>query len=195
MQLTRVETMLTCPIAWKVHFDGVGKGVFRAPKLAAAAASDINYSALKKQQDEFIKEKLSNLMPNGPYASQNANGAADPTKPATYSEGAGATVPVPNEAPPINSVDQQSSMRGYQNLSDGQLQHQPSTKENPSLLNRAITDSGEVSQKAVGTAHDLAHGFVNSVPGGSSASHLAHGIAQGFIPNSDGYSGNTSEQR
>lgn len=171
----------------------MGKGVFRAPKLAAAVASDINYSALKKQQDEFIKEKISNLMPNGPDASQYANSTAEPTKPATYSEAAGATVPVPNEGPPINSVDQQSSMRGYQNLSDGQLQ--PSTKENPSVLNRAITDSGEISQKAVGTAHDLAHGFVNSVPGGSSASQLAHGIAQGFIPNSDGYSGSTSEQR
>jgi hypothetical protein len=172
----------------------VGKGVFRAPKLAAAVASDINYNALKKKQDEFIKNKLPKLMPNGPYASQYANGTAEPTKPATYSEAVGSTVPLPNEGPQTNLVDQQSSMPGYHGLPDGQPQQQPSTKENPGLLNRAISDFGEINQMTVGTAHDLAHGFVNSVPGGSSASQLTHGIAQKFIPSSYGAFDSASEQ-
>lgn len=182
-------------VAWKVHFDGVGKGVFRAPKLAAAVASDINYDALKKEQDELIKNKLSKLMPNGPSTSQYANGAADPTKPETYNEADGATVPVPNGAPPTNAVDQKSSMPGYQGLPDGQPREQPSTQENPGLLNRAVNDFGEIGKKTAGTAHEVAHSFVNSVPGGSSASQLTHGIAQGFTPSPYGGSGSASEQR
>lgn len=175
----------------------MGKGVFHAPKLAAAVASDINYNALKQEQDELIKNKLSNVMPNGPDASQYANGTADPTKPATYSEAAGARVPVPNGGPPTKAVDQQSNMPGYQGLPDGQPQQlqQPFTKDHPGFLSGAITDFGEISQKTVGTAHDLAHGFVNSVPGGRSASQLTHGIAQGFMPSSDGTSGGEGEQR
>ncbi|KAJ6084361.1 hypothetical protein N7486_011161 [Penicillium sp. IBT 16267x] len=84
---------------------------------------------------------------------------------------------------------------GYQGLPDGLQQQQPSTKENFGFLNRAINEFGEINQKTVGTAHDLAHGFVNSVPGGSSASQFTHGIAQGFMPSSDGVSGSASEQR
>jgi hypothetical protein len=175
----------------------VGKGVFRAPKLAAAVASDINYNALKKEQDEIIKNKLSKVMPNGPYASQYVDGTDNPTKQATYSEAAGARVPVPNGGPPTKAIDQQSSMPGYQGLPDGQPQQpqQSLAKDHPGFLSGAITDFGEISQKTVGTAHDLAHGFVNSVPGGRSASQLTHGIAQGFMPSSDGTSGSASEQR
>ncbi|KAJ6007231.1 hypothetical protein N7522_005582 [Penicillium canescens] len=159
------------PTTWKVHFDGVGQGVFRAPKLPVAVG-DVNYGALKKEQEDFVKNKASKLMPNGDAPSQYTDGTADPTKPATTAAAAGASVPVPNGAPYIDGVNQP------------QQQATSARKYNPDLLDRAISDFSAINKQAVGTAHNIAHGFVSSVPGGSSASHMAHGIAQNFIPES-----------
>ena len=149
----------------------MGQGVFRAPKLPVAVA-DVNYGALKKEQEDFVKNKASKLMPNGDATSQYTNGTADPTKPATNAEAAGASVPVPNGAPYTDGVNQP------------QRQATSAGKDNPDLLNRAISDFSAINNQAVGTAHNIAHGFVSSVPGGSSVSHMTHGIAQNFMPES-----------
>ncbi|KAJ5758694.1 hypothetical protein N7520_005850 [Penicillium odoratum] len=182
--------LTTDPTTWKVHFDGVGKGVFRAPKLPIGVASDINYNALKKEQDDFVMNKASKLMPNGTDSS-HGTGTADSIKSAINGEAAGATMPVLNGVPSVNGVDQQNGVPNSQNLTNGQPQQQlvPTAKESSSLLNRAISDFSAINKKTVGTAHDIAHGFVESIPGGQSASKLTHGIAQNFIPGSDGASG------
>ena len=166
----------------------MGKGIFHAPKIPITAGRDLNAlsNALLKQQEDFVKNAASKLIPNGGGASQYGNGAADPSKPATNGEAAGANVPVPDGAPYADGVNKQSGVPNSQGVSMGQTQPQATSDgyQHPDLLQKAAYDVHAINKQALGTAHDAAHGFVGNLPGGNQASQFTHGLAQNFIPGS-----------
>ena len=128
---------------------------------------------MKEEQDELVKKKASKLTPNYGVPSQYPDGTYNPTKPVANAEPAGASVPMPDGAPSTDGITQP------------QQQPTPANKDDADFMGRAVSDFNAFNKQAVGTAHNIAHGFVNSVPGGSSASNWTHEMARDFIPGSN----------
>lgn len=141
-------------------------------------------NALMKQQEDFVKNTASKLKPNGgPYT----NGTAVPSKPMTNGDAAGANVPLPDGVPQTDGVDQQDGVPNGQGVNgEAQPQSTLDAQENPNLFQKAVSDVHAVNKQALGTAHDVAHGVVGHIPGGDQASQFTHGLAQNFIPGTNG---------
>ena len=148
----------------------MGKGIFHAPKIPITDGRDLNAvsNALVKQQEDFLKNAASKLIPNGGKATQQTNGSADPSKPSGNDEVASSNVPVPDDAPNTNGANQQNA------------------NQDPNLFQKAVSDVEGINNKALDGVHNVAHGIVGNLPGGNEASKLTHGVAQNFIPGSSG---------
>lgn len=148
----------------------MGKGIFHASKIPITDGRDLNAmsNALVKQQEDFVKNAASKLIPNSGNATQHTNGAANPSKPSSNGETAGANVPVPDGAPYTDGTNQQNANQSH------------------NILQRAVSDVEGVNKQALNSAHNVAHGIVGSIPGGQQASQFTHGLAQNFIPGSIG---------
>jgi len=171
--------ILTFLVAWKIHYDGQGKGIHHAPKIPITAGRDLNAlsNALKKQQEDFVKG-ASKLLPNGNKASEIPPKATNGV-PQTNGGQAGANVPSPVGAPTADANqqnDQQLPQNGQQVSSVEQGQ------QNNGLLHKVVSDVVAVPKNAIGTAHDVTHGVVGHLPGGKQAENITHGIAENLIP-------------
>lgn len=185
-------------LAWKVHYDGQGKGVHHAPLIPITAGRDLNAmsNALKKQQEDFVKG-ASKLLPNGnkaPEAPQEVTNGV----PQTNGEHAGANVPVPDKAPAVD-LNQQNGQQNDQQVPSNEEQAQNSQKngqqddqqaqnsqQNNGFLHKVVSDAITVPKNVVGTAHDVTHDVVGHIPGGKQAENITHGIAGSLLPGGHG---------
>ena len=178
------DTDISSPLAWKVHYDGQGKGIHHAPQIPITAGRDLNAmsNALKKQQEDFVKG-ASKLLPNGnkaPEAPQKATNGV----PQTNGEQAGANVPVPDEAPTADP-NQQNGQQNGQQVPSNEQQVQNGQKNN-GFLHKVVSDAVDVPKNAISTAHDVTHDVVGLIPGGKQAENITHGIADNLIPGGHG---------
>jgi len=182
--------LLTFLVAWKVHYDGQGKGIHHAPQIPITAGRDLNAlsNALKKQQEDFVKG-ASKLLPNGNKASETPQNATNGISQANGGQ-AGASVPVPDGAPTADP-DQQNGQQLPQN--DQQVPNGQQGQQNNGLLHKVVSDVAAVPKNAIGTAHDVTHDVVGNLPGGKQAQNITHGIADNLIPGGHGLLGGSHQ--
>ena len=197
------DTYIT-PAAWKVHHNGVGQGVYHAPKIPLNAGRDLN--ALSNDLADQNKDPIN----AGPKFSHKENGVAKPvngaTNPPDATNGAQpvANVPVPANGGPTQNgqqapVQNQTPVQNYQPVpvqdqapvQNGQQTPVQNSQQDPNLLHKIA----QVPGQAIGTAHDVTHNVVGQLPGGQQAQHLTHGLANTFIPGHHGNDANAQQQQ
>lgn len=186
-------------LAWKVHYDGQGKGIHHAPLIPITAGRDLNAlsNALIKQQQDFVKNAASKIIPNGDHAPSAPEATTAP--PQANREQAEANVPVPDGAPTVDTNQPNGGQQNGQQIvppSDQQAQNGQQgaqtapngqhNQQNNGFLRQVVSDVAAVPKNAIGTAHDVTHGVVNNLPGGQQASNITHGIADKVIPGGHG---------
>lgn len=150
-----------------MHFDGVGKGIFHAPKFSITEGSDLNalQNALKKQQEDW-KNGISKLRPIG--KSTATQHLSDPSEPSQNGEAASAKAPVPDSAPDTNGANQQNGDQ----------------KQN--IFQKAKSGIEDLNKPAFDSVHHVTHDVVEHVPGGHQATDLTHGLIRNFVAGSSG---------
>lgn len=123
-------------------------------------------NALLKQQEDFVKNAASKLIPGGNNVLQHTNGSVDPSNPSANGGAAAANTSTLAGAPDTNGATQQN---GHQNQN---------------IIQKTVSGVEELNKQALDGVHNVAHGVVEHIPGGHQASQLTHGLVQNFIPGS-----------